>query len=202
MYPSDHLSARRPRPPAPYGLISVANSDELGRCSVYNGAQTRTPHDFPRTPPSPPMPSISPRPVLQGRPRWLRTLYNQCTPWTGTLDARGYPRAKTRSGKSYYPGRAAYEQLFGRLEPGERVFRRCGRRDCVNPLHGTTDPEEARPKRRRRRPASAKLNRRKADEIRARWAEPDRPTQQELADEYGVSRSTISLIVRGKTWQQ
>lgn len=142
------------------------------------------------------MPRVSPHPALADVPRWLRTMYNRCQPWNGTVDANGYPRAK-----SVYAHRAAYERLWGRLEPGERVYRRCGDRTCVNPFHLTTDKSESPQRQRRRvRARSTKLSWAKAEAIRVAWARPDRPTQQELADEYGVSRSAISLVVRGVTW--
>ena len=140
-------------------------------------------------------------PALQNVPRWLQALNNRCQPWTGARDANGYPRTKTKSGKSVYAHRVAYERLWGKLQPGERVYRRCGDRRCVCPWHLTTNKAEAPKGKRRRRPASAKLTQRKADEIRARWARPGRPTQQAIAHEFGVSRSNVSLVVRGLIWK-
>jgi hypothetical protein len=91
----------------------------------------------------------------------------------------------------------AYETFRGKLKPGERVYRRCGNRACVNYFHLTTErPERAK----RRRPGTTKLTRTKVRNIRKAWARADRPTQQELADKYEVDRSTISLVVRRKTW--
>ena len=46
----------------------------------------------------------------------------------------------------------------------------------------------------------AKLNARRVREIREAWAATPRPTQAELAQRYGMSRSAISLVVRGVTW--
>ncbi len=130
-------------------------------------------------------------------PRDIARIADACKPWTGTYDAQGYPRYKT-GGKSRYVHRAEYEYFHGRLKPGERVYRVCGDRRCINAMHlVTTKPA---PKRKRRRPGTAKLTARRVREIRAAWAGRDRPTQQALAKKYGVSRSAISLVVRGVTW--
>ncbi|HEX8385160.1 MAG TPA: hypothetical protein VF576_03195 [Rubricoccaceae bacterium] len=130
-------------------------------------------------------------------PRYLLRIADACKEWPGTCDAKGYPRTK-RSGRSVYAHRAAFEYFHRRLGPGERVYRACGNRRCVNVLHlVTTRPA---PKGKRRRPASAKLNPRKVLAIRARWSGPGRPTQRELAEEYAVTRTAISHVVRRRTW--
>lgn len=116
----------------------------------------------------------------------------------GALDSNGYPRARYGN-TSFYPHREAY---LGELKPGDRVYRWCGERTCVNPYHvTTTEPEMQRRTRLRRKPNGAKLTRQQVTAIREQWAQEDRPTQRELAVRYGVSRSAISMIVRGKTWR-
>lgn len=45
-----------------------------------------------------------------------------------------------------------------------------------------------------------KLSWEEVDEIRGKAADPDGPMQTELAEEYGVSQCTISLIVNDKIW--
>lgn len=129
-------------------------------------------------------------------PRHIAQIMDACRPWDGAIDGQGYPRCKVR-GKSRYAHRLAYECFWGPLKSGERVYRTCGDRTCTNYYHLTTE----RPKTRRRRPASAKLNRPKVREIRRLWAQRPRPTQQNLAYWFGVSRSAISLVVRGQTWK-
>ena len=52
----------------------------------------------------------------------------------------------------------------------------------------------------RRRPGTAKLTVRRVRLIREAWAATPRPTQAALAETYGVSRSAVSLVVRGVTW--
>lgn len=48
--------------------------------------------------------------------------------------------------------------------------------------------------------ANAKLTAAQADEIRCRYVRGQRPTQTELAREYGISVATVSLIIRGERY--
>lgn len=120
-----------------------------------------------------------------------------------SLDAQGYPREKV-NGKSRYAHRVAFEFFWRKLEPGERVYRTCRNKACLNYFHLTTEkPEPAgATKRRQHRPGTTKLTKRKVRNIRKAWALPraERPTQTTLAKKYGVSRSCISLVVRHITW--
>ena len=128
-----------------------------------------------------------------------RASADRCLLWRRAFDAEGYPRLRI-GGKQRYAHRFLFEILYRPLEDGERVYRTCGRRSCVSAKHLTTKPTP--PKRDRGRPASTKLTRRKVQNIRKAWALPEdeRPTQQELAQKYSVSRSCISLVVRKATW--
>lgn len=136
-------------------------------------------------------------PALADIPRDVRKLMNACRIWRGTVDAKGYPRWTNR-GRSLYAHRSEYEYFWGALAPGERVYRTCGERLCTNVFHMTTTNPNVGLK--RRRPGTAKLTPRKVRAIRAAWARPDRPSQSALARRYHVSRSAISLVVRGITW--
>jgi len=136
-------------------------------------------------------PTSGARPTTGRRP----TRRTPCSPWPGTVDAQGYPRVWVR-GRPAYAHRVAYERVHSRLRPGERVYRTCGNRACMRVSHMTMEP----PARKGRRPGTAKLSARRVRAIRAAWARPDRPTQAALAQRYGVSRSAISLVVRGVTW--
>ena len=130
-------------------------------------------------------------------PRDVLRAADACKVWDGTYNSNGYPRYKS-GGRSWYVHRAVYEDFHGRLQPGEKVYRVCGDRRCINAMHLVTTKPAATGK--RRRPGTAKLNPRKVRLIREAWAAPDRPSQAALAERYGVSRSAISLVVRGVTW--
>ena len=135
--------------------------------------------------------------LIHPLPREVFRIADACKVWQGTYDSNGYPRYKSR-GQSRYVARAVYEEFHGRLQPGEKVYRVCGDRRCVNAMHlVTTKPA---PKGKRRRPGTAKLTVRRVWAIREAWAGPDRPTQAALARQHKVSRSAISLVVRGLTW--
>lgn len=149
------------------------------------------------------MPRHPLHPALQHCSRSVRRLLDACTLWRGTVDAQGYPRQKVK-GVSKYAHRVLFELVYRKLRPGERVYRTCRNQRCVNALHLTTErPEPVGAARgERRRPGTAKLTPCRVRNVRAAWAlaQGERPTQQELAKKYGVSRSCISLIVRGVTW--
>ena len=144
------------------------------------------------------MPRVPLHPDLSHAPKRYASHLNRCERWQGALDQRGYPRTK-QEGRSAYAHRVAFERHSRPLQAGERVYRRCGDRACVNPYHLTT--ERPKTKRQRKRPSSAKLTPKTAAAVRRRWRSTARPTQRELAKEYGVSRSAISLVVRGITWR-
>ena len=192
-----------PRPQATPGPISLGNKGLISAPRPGVAPVSRHPRPHPAVPRRPIAPD------LRHLPRWLRRLYHDqchdCRVWDGAVDGQGYPRRRweaDRFGRRYRPTPYVHRQEFqlfhGRpLEPGERVYRTCsGGQLCVNPRHMTTEP----PARRRKRPRSAKLSRPKVRAIREAWAREDRPTQRELAARYGVSRSAISLVVRGVTW--
>lgn len=130
-------------------------------------------------------------------PRSVAAIADRCRAWDGAVDAQGYPRQKVQ-GVSMYAHRVAFVEYHRALNPGERVYRACGDRRCVNPLHLVT--ERPAPKGKRRRHATAKLNAPQVRAIRTRWARPDRPTQRQLAAEYGVTRTAISHVVHRRTW--
>ena len=136
-------------------------------------------------------------PTRNRPPPTLPPCPDDCVRWRGPVDRLGYPRTKVLgpdgTRRSAYAHRVEYEFAVRPLRPGERVYRTCGDRLCINVDHMTTEPQG-------RPPATARLTARKAENVRRLWASDPRPTQGALARRYGVSRSAISLVVRGKTW--
>jgi len=106
--------------------------------------------------------------------------------------------------------RVAWELTYGDIPSGLFVLHRCDNPPCCNPNHlflGTPldNVEDCRDKGRSRwacgeAAGSAKLTALNVVEIRSRYAAGGN-TQQALANEYGVSPSTISGVVLLKYWQ-
>jgi hypothetical protein len=128
-----------------------------------------------------------------------------CWLWTGAK-AVGYGVMKLggRKGKLWYSHRLMFLHHYGHLTPGLDVAHSC-RNKCVNPEHlsektrkdnqidrvrdGTTNRGE--------RQGRAVLTDKQVRAIR----ECVNQTQQQIADEFGVSRTTISYILTNKRWQ-
>jgi hypothetical protein len=143
---------------------------------------------------------------------------DQCWPWTGAV-SNGYGFFWLRIGE------LGLEQ--GRFQTAHRVAFRlthdhwpmplglhgCDNRLCCNPLnpdlelhvHEGTTAKNAQERAQRGRSAvnrhRAKLTYEQAAEIRERWIRGQKPSQADLAREYGVSQMAISFIVQGKTYR-
>ena len=124
-----------------------------------------------------------------------------CHQWTGGLSTPGgYGWFHDR--KSVYAHRWSYETFVGPADG--MVLHRCDNPRCVNPDHLYLGDHTANMKDMASRGRSlqgsrhhkAKLLEADAIAIRA-----DDRVQGEIAEEYGVSQSTVSLIQLGKTWR-
>lgn len=127
-----------------------------------------------------------------------------CWIWQGSFDRNGYGRIG-RGQKKHWAHRAIYEVTHGVTVPSDKVVcHSCDNPKCVNPAHlwlGTrTDNmldkiQKGRCLKGEDCPTS-KLTAAQVLRIKAR----DGRTQQEIADELGISRVTVSDIRRGKSW--
>ena len=125
-----------------------------------------------------------------------------CWPWTGALNREGRGRF-TAGGSTRYS--YVWALVFEGIEvaPGQTVRHLCGNPSCARPDH--LDAEGGQRANNldalyHGRNRSARLDARRARQIRERWATPDRPSGKELAREFGVSPSAISEVVTGKSW--
>jgi hypothetical protein len=131
-----------------------------------------------------------------------------CWPWQAGTFGDGYGRF-TLDGNYHQAHRIAWALAHGVDPSDDLVLHECYNEICVNPSHlmtgnhrinmvhafdehgigvfgGEDDP-------------NTKLTLEDAREIRERYDAED-ITQAELADEYGVSGSTISHVVNGRAW--
>jgi hypothetical protein len=138
-----------------------------------------------------------------------------CWLWTGKLD-QWFQRGKLRKdkkpneirGKSIFAHRFSWELHFGSIPKGLCVYHKCDMPCCVKPDHlflGTLkdNSEDMVAKRRNNfgnKHHSAKLSWKNLKRIKRLYASGK--SQQEIANEYGVSQVAISYAIIGKTWKQ
>jgi len=124
--------------------------------------------------------------------------------------ANGYGELRL-DGETRYAHRVAYELIYGSIPQGLFVLHRCDNPPCVNPDHlflGTMrdNVQDAVKKGRHilgERVGVAKLTSEQVREIRARARYVPRKhgsNLASLAQEYGVSPTEISRILRRKRW--
>lgn len=123
-----------------------------------------------------------------------------------SLAAKGYPRL-VRNRRSSNMSHWLYEELFGFIDQGLLVRHRCDNSACINPEHlelGTTADNSADMTMRGRstageRDSQAKLKNAQVLEIKHLLASG--LTHNMIAQNFGVSRSTISKISRNERWR-
>lgn len=135
-----------------------------------------------------------------------------CWEWRRSCNGSGYGTL-TIGGRAQYAHRLAFILAGNEIPDGYHVMHRCDNPACINPDHLTTgtrsdNMRDCYRKGRSRIPSprmtcerngSAKLSSAQALSIRARAR--DGVCQRELATDYGISQSTVSLIKLGKLWR-
>lgn len=128
-----------------------------------------------------------------------------CIEWPGRVNKGGY--GQTRFENWPTPAhRAVFQHLHGKLASDHFVLHSCDNRLCINPFHlrvgSAADNAEDRDSRGRHRAQKgsdrpqAKLTAEKVREIRQ-----SARTIDNLAEAYGVNRTTVWNAKRGKTWR-
>jgi hypothetical protein len=117
-----------------------------------------------------------------------------CELWHGAKTPEGYGVRRYR-GRQVYAHRLVWEQTHGPIQPGLVIDHLCRNPACVNPDHlePVTNAVNA------QRGTLAKLTRPQVDEIRRRVEAGE--ARRILADEFGVTKSAIKHIVKGRTWR-
>lgn len=130
-----------------------------------------------------------------------------CWLWTAGTTIYGYGVIGVGPHKVGHAHRISYEWAYGRIPNGLHVCHRCDVPACVRPAHlflGTAQDNLADMARKGRsahgsKNPNARLTEAGVAEIRRRYAAGG-VLQRELADEFGVSRSTVTTICQGKRW--
>lgn len=130
-----------------------------------------------------------------------------CLLWGAAKNAKGYGRFGL-NGRNRYAHNVAYELTCGSIPDGLVVMHECDVRACINPKHlrlGThaencadmiRKGRDRRVKVERERNGQAKLDGPKVAFIRSSSL-----ALKELAEMFGVEKSTIGYVRRGDTWR-
>ena len=132
----------------------------------------------------------------------------KCWEWKAGKDKDGYGRFRI-DGKMRRAHRIAYDFAHSSIPDGMQVLHHCDNPGCCRISHlflGTNqdnvDDRERKgrgSKDRGEENANAKLTEKEVRQIKKEYARGN-VTQVKLAEQYGVSRTTISMIIVGTNW--
>ena len=117
-----------------------------------------------------------------------------CWVWQGYCLPGGYGQVTYRR-QSWLAHRLSYFRHYGELPEGDlQIHHRCANRACINPDHlEAATPIE------NRRAARTKLDPDKAKQIRELGGTL---SQGEIAERFGVDRTTVGQVLRGKVLRE
>lgn len=134
---------------------------------------------------------------------------DECWEWQGPRNVNGYGFDRdARHFGQFHMHRVAFMYANGPILDGLHCLHGCDNRPCCNPAHlflGTNDDNIADKVAKQRQPRGkthgiAKLTPEQVKEIRVRHAQGG-VYMRELGEQYGVSRSTISSVLRRVNWE-
>lgn len=141
-------------------------------------------------------------------------LEGQCWEWAGSHMPNGYTsfqldRTTIGRGKTVLGHRYMYEYVYGPMPEGMCVCHRCDNRGCVNPTHMFmgTRKDNAHDAVRKGRNSRGSVNgmsiltESDIPRLRTLITTGPRGTQRRLAREHGISESSMSQMIHGKTWR-
>lgn len=124
---------------------------------------------------------------------------NACWPFKGKLNSKGRPYFTVR-GEKHIAYRLTYELVngFGSLD-GKIARHKCDNEKCCNPNHIEKGDHQENMNDMKERERHG-LPHHTIRAIRKLGATENGPTQQEIADLYGIGRSTVAEILSGKNY--
>jgi hypothetical protein len=122
---------------------------------------------------------------------------DDCWPWTGAKTREGYGRFCMTPTRVLLAHRVA--RGYFHPTPGKKVYQRCGNPACCNPAHLRLKKIVRRGQKGENSPSSH-LTEEKVREMRELYAQGG-VSFKELAERFGVCRSTIRSAVRRETWR-
>lgn len=128
---------------------------------------------------------------LDGTPLYIIAA-DGCWTWTGSKHPLGYGMAKALGER--YAHRVSYRLHRGPIPEGLTIDHLCRNRSCVNPAH----LEVVSLAENIRRAPRSKLSAEQVDEIRRTTG---RVSNKRLAEKFGVSRTAIYFVRKGKNWK-
>lgn len=134
----------------------------------------------------------------------LVKLDNGCWQWRSHTDKDGYGILQSAH-RNIRAHRLSYEIHKGAIPEGMIVCHHCDNQGCVNPDHlfvGTQKDNAQDALRKGRHYVGEKNGRSKLTEKNIKKILTSELNDQQLADKFGVTRSTISSVRRGDSWQR
>lgn len=131
---------------------------------------------------------------------------DRCWEWPAAIHPKGYGWL-TCKGRNLFAHRMLYEMAYGPIPDDLIVMHRCDNRLCINPAHlrlGTHVDNVADMDAKGRRANGSRHGRThltEADVISIRLRHADGESGNALARAYGVTPTTMSMIVNRKTWK-
>jgi hypothetical protein len=137
----------------------------------------------------------------RARAYYQKTTKEECWPWMGARDGKGYGRIRDDQSNLASATRIIWEGEKGPIPPGMNLLHRCDNPPCVNLEHLFLGSAQANTidmhmKGRGR----SKLTPEVVRAIRAEYASGG-IKQAEIAQRYGVKEACIQRLVAGRTWK-
>ena len=126
-----------------------------------------------------------------------------CMIWMGTLNNFGHGRLGY-GGKLHLAHRLFYTEFKGEIPNGMCVCHKCDVPQCVNPDHlflGSQSDNMADMYSKKRGAVGADYHRSTLTDDLVAKLKADGRTQDEIAKDYGIARTTVSAIKTGRAWK-